>query len=103
MNSSAVLNISAQTTGTYAGVVFFGDRNLTGTIKINGNSSSHLTGALYFKGATLQYLGNFSGLNNCTYVVADKVDWSGNSTFNVDCTAYGMLPIPAAYAVKLAE
>lgn len=103
INSSAQLTLTPPTTGTYAGMLFFGDRNMTGTIKINGNSSSHLTGAIYFKGATVQYLGNYSGDNGCTYVVADKVDWSGNSSFNVDCTAYGMLPIPAAYTVKLSE
>jgi Flp pilus assembly protein TadG len=103
INSSSVMDMQAPTTGPYAGMLFFGDRSLTTAITINGNSTSHLTGSIYFKKAAVSYLGNYSGLNGCTYVVGDTVSWSGNSSFDVDCTAYGMLPIPAAYSVKLVE
>jgi hypothetical protein len=102
-NGGATEDFQAPMTGTYAGMLFFGDRSNTGTQKFNGNNTSHLTGAIYFKKAAIQYNGNYSGLNGCTYVVGDTVSWSGNSTFNVDCTTYGMLPIPAAYSVKLSE
>jgi Flp pilus assembly protein TadG len=102
-NGGANENFQAPTSGTYSGMLIMGDRTNTALQTFNGNNTSLLTGAIYFKKATIQYNGNYSGLNGCTYVVADKVDWSGNSTFNVDCTAYGMLPIPAAYTVKLWE
>lgn len=102
-NGGAQVNFTSPATGPYAGMLLFGDRTNTITQKFNGNASSHLTGNIYFKAGTVQYNGNFSGLNGCTQVVADKVDWTGNTSFNVDCTAYGMTPIPAAYAVKLSE
>ena len=36
-------------------------------------------------------------------VLAAANAYTGNTTVAVDCTAYGMLPIPAAYSVKLSE
>jgi Flp pilus assembly protein TadG len=102
-NGGATENFQAPTTGTYAGMLLMGDRTNTATQTFNGNNTSHLTGAVYFKKAAVKYNGNYSGLNGCLYVVGDTVDWSGNTTVNVDCTVYGMLPIPAAYSVKLAE
>ncbi|HET9161671.1 MAG TPA: hypothetical protein VFN88_13755, partial [Caulobacteraceae bacterium] len=102
-NGGATENFQAPTTGTYAGILFFGDRSNTSTQTFNGNNTSSLTGSIYFKKATIQYNGNYSGANGCLYVVGNKVQWSGNTSLNVDCTAYGMLPIPAAYSVKLSE
>jgi Flp pilus assembly protein TadG len=102
MNGNSTVALSAMTTGPYAGILMFGDRSLTGqTIKINGTSSSVMTGAIYFAGDTIDYQGNFSGANGCTQIVADQVVWTGNATFNVNCTTYGMSPIPAGVAVKL--
>lgn len=71
-NGSATLNLSAPTTGTYAGILFYGDRsqpNATNTI--NGNATSQLTGAIYFPSQEVRFLGNFSGLNGCSQVVAE--------------------------------
>jgi Flp pilus assembly protein TadG len=102
MNGNAAVNISAPTSGTYAGILFYGDRNSPGlTEKFNGTAGSQMTGAIYFPTDNVTYLGNFSGANGCTYIVADTVSYSGNTNFNVNCTNYGMAPIPAGAAVKL--
>ncbi|WP_292412374.1 hypothetical protein, partial [Mesorhizobium sp.] len=104
MNGNATVTLSAQTSGPYSGVLFYGDR--TGTAAqstFNGTANSLLTGAIYFPRQQVNYLGNFSGQNGCTQVVADTVQWSGNSTINQDCTAYGMGGIPAAPSVRLVE
>lgn len=104
MNGNSQTNLSAPTSGTYAGVLFFGDRNdLGGVNKVNGNNSSTLTGAVYFKSQQVSYLGNFSGSGGCVQVVADTIDWSGSSTVAADCTAYGMRTLPAYSLVKLSE
>jgi len=95
INGNSTLNLSAPTTGPYAGMLFFGDRSNTATQTFNGSNTSHLTGNLYFAGGTVAYAGNFAGTNGCTQIVADKVDWTGNSTFSADCSAYGMGTIPA--------
>ncbi|RWH68571.1 pilus assembly protein TadG-related protein [Mesorhizobium sp.] len=104
MNGNATVTLSAPTSGTYSGVLFYGDR--TGTAAqstFNGTATSLLTGAIYFPKQQVNYLGNFSGVNGCTQVVADTIQWSGNSTINQDCSSLGMKDIPAAQAVAVVE
>jgi hypothetical protein len=104
INGNATVTLSAPTSGTYSGVLFYGDR--TGTAAqstFNGTASSLLTGAIYFPRQQVNYLGNFSGKNGCTQVVADTIQWSGNSTINQDCSSLGMKDIPAAQSVAVVE
>ena len=104
MNGNAVVTLSAPTSGTYSGILFFGDRAATsGANTFNGDASSQLTGDLYFPTQSVSYLGNFSGANGCTHIIADTVTWSGSTTFGVDCSAAGMTPIPSRLAIKIVE
>nr|WP_257784388.1 pilus assembly protein TadG-related protein [Mesorhizobium loti] len=104
MNGNATVSLSAPTSGTYSGVLMYGDRTSTGgQDTFNGTATSLLTGALYFPKQQVNYLGNFSGKNGCTQVVADLIQWSGNSTINQDCTSLGMRDIPATQSVALVE
>ena len=108
-NGSAQVNLTAPANATSptgllnTGMLFVGDPSTTAKQIINGNSSSHLTGDIYFKKAEVDFLGNFSGLNGCMHIVADTVKWSGNSTVSADCTGYGMIEIPGIYTVRLSE
>jgi Flp pilus assembly protein TadG len=99
--SNGTVNLKAPTTGTYAGVLFFVDRAVTGQSKFNGTADSKLTGAIYSAGGAIQYNGNFSGLNGCTQVVGSTVEWTGNTTVSVDCSAYGMRTLPVLTVVRL--
>jgi hypothetical protein len=102
INGGSTITLSPATSGTYAGMLFFGDRNSPGVVQtFNGTASSQLTGVLYFPTQTATYLGNFSGANGCTQIVADEVDYSGNTAFGVNCAAWGMKPVPAVQTVKL--
>ncbi|WP_027146823.1 pilus assembly protein TadG-related protein [Mesorhizobium sp. WSM3626] len=104
MNGNATVTLSAPQSGTYSGMLFYGDR--TGTAAqstFNGTATSLLTGAIYFPKQQVNYLGNFSGNNGCTQVVADTIQWSGNSTINQDCSSLGMKDIPAAASVAIVE
>lgn len=104
-NGNATLKLSAPTSGTYAGMLFFGGRsNAANTaITLNGNAASVMTGAIYFPNQVVSYIGNFQGANGCTQLVARIVQWSGNSNLAADCSAHGMNPIPVGGVVKLAE
>lgn len=101
MNGNATVNLQAPTSGTYSGVLFFGDRASTGLNKFNGTAGSLLTGAIYFANQDIQYNGNFSGLNGCTQVVGSTIAWTGNTTVSVDCTAYGMRTLPVMTVVRM--
>ncbi|TIV72391.1 MAG: hypothetical protein E5V89_05690 [Mesorhizobium sp.] len=104
MNGNATVNLSAPTSGTYSGVLFYGDRTgTTAQSTFNGTADSLLTGAIYFPRQQVNYLGNFSGINGCTQVVADTIQWSGNSTINQDCTSLGMKNLPAAPSIAIVE
>jgi len=104
INGNSHISISAPQSGTYSGILFFGDRNATsGSATINGDDTSSLTGDMYFPSQPVSFLGNFSGKNGCMQIIADTVTWTGNSTVGVDCAAQGMTPIPSRQAVKITQ
>ncbi|WP_181165520.1 MULTISPECIES: pilus assembly protein TadG-related protein [unclassified Mesorhizobium] len=104
INGNASVQLSAPTSGTYSGVLFYGDRTgNSASSTFNGTADSLLTGAIYFPKQQVSYLGNFSGNSGCTQVVANTIQWSGNSTVNQDCTSLGLHDIPATQSVALVE
>jgi Flp pilus assembly protein TadG len=103
MNGNATVTLSAPTSGTYSGLLFFGDRTDTSNVTFNGTAASQMTGNLYFANQAVSYLGNFSGMNGCVRVVGRTVQWSGNTTVADNCTNYGMQEIPAQQLVALVE
>lgn len=105
MNGNAQVSLSAPTSGTYSGVLFFGDRDDAsgGSNKFNGTANSSLTGALYFASQPVEYLGDFSGVDGCTRVVARTVEWTGNAEIKQDCSHLGIPEIPALQLVKVVE
>ena len=103
-NGSAQINLTAPTTGTYAGILLYGDRSQGNAInKINGNNSSNLTGAIYFPTQQIQFLGNFSGNGGCTQVIADTIYYTGSGVFKTNCAGTGMATIQVPGSVKLVE
>jgi Flp pilus assembly protein TadG len=103
INGNATVNLSAPTTGTYSGILFYGDPSNTSSVsnKFNGTAGSKLTGALYFPTQDVSYLGNFSGTSGCMQIVAKTVQWTGNTTMSVNCSSYGMKNLPVSSVVKL--
>jgi Flp pilus assembly protein TadG len=86
IQGGAELKMSAPNTGTYDGILFYQDRRaeLSDTVvnKINGNSSSLMSGAFYFPNQQLQINGT-AGLNfNCAKFVSYVVEFAGNGSIN---------------------
>lgn len=103
-NGNATINLSAPTSGSYKGMLFWGDdANTSGTSKFNGTASSKFTGALYFPGQNVEFLGNFSGNNGCMRVVAKTIKFTGSSSMNTNCAAAGLDSIPVPGNVSLVE
>jgi hypothetical protein len=92
------VNLSATTSGSLAGMLFFQDRNApSGTQSFVGNSNTTLVGAVYFPKSQLNYTGNSSsGIQNIT-IVADTISWTGNASLKADPTQAG-----AAQQIKVA-
>jgi hypothetical protein len=71
----------------FAGMLFFQDRNITLTgIKINGGSSIVLNGSLYFPTSDVQYAGGSNTINTYTALIAQHINFVGNSYFKADNT-----------------
>jgi hypothetical protein len=103
-NGSAEIDLSAPTTGTYAGVLMYGDRDQGNADNIfNGTATSSLTGALYFPTQQVTYNGNFSGDNGCLRIVSRAIDLQGNASFGTDCAGTGLDVIEVPGAVRLLE
>lgn len=113
VNADAQINISAPTTGDFKGIAIYQDRRApegaSYVNKINGNSSSVVTGALYFPNQEVQYNGTGNTSASCTLFVAKNINFTGNSeTANVfkslksdECKAAGLPPVEGGRLVRL--
>jgi hypothetical protein len=104
INGGANINLVAPTTGPTAGIVLFGDRNMTvgTTFKLNGGSSEVFGGAIYIPRGSVTFSGGASSTNGCLQLVADTITFVGNANFSINCKGYGTKSIGSALA-KLTE
>ncbi|MBF0356878.1 MAG: hypothetical protein HQL43_16750 [Alphaproteobacteria bacterium] len=106
LNGSASVNLTAPSTGTYAGVLMYADRN--GPYQdnhVNGNSSAIYNGALYFPSSNLDFNGNSAtGSSACTQIIAKTVGMNGNVGISTTgCAAIGARDISLSGSVILSE
>jgi len=75
------VDLTAQTTGTYAGVLFYSDEDAgsDGDISVAGGADTAFTGAIYAPGSNVSYSGNSSQASSCIQIIADTVTLSGTS------------------------
>jgi Flp pilus assembly protein TadG len=103
-NGSAEIDLSAPTSGLYAGVLMYGDRTQGNADNIfNGAATSLMTGALYFPTQQVTHNGNFSGANGCLRIVSKAIDLRGDAGFSTDCAGTGLDVIEVPGAVRLVE
>lgn len=115
VNADAKINITAPDGDGdyYKGIAIYQDRRATDKVsdvnKINGNSESKITGALYFPRQELQYNGTGNTAGTCTLFVSRRIDFSGNSvtlnkfksTGSDECKAAGLPPVEGGRLVRL--
>ncbi|ANP47080.1 pilus assembly protein TadG-related protein [Candidatus Viadribacter manganicus] len=103
-NGNAEIDLTAMTTGVYAGVLMYGDRDQANAENVfNGTAASNFTGALYFPSQEVTHNGNFSGANGCLRIVARSIDLRGDAGFGTDCTGTGLDTIEVPGSVRLVE
>jgi hypothetical protein len=100
--NSPDINVSAPTSGTYQGMLFYQDPLDTNPPSLGGDNNSTFNGILYFPSVQLTFFGN-----NVSYatgiVVADAIALSGNPTVNL--SGASSLPggaLPPAFTVGTA-
>jgi hypothetical protein len=83
--ATSTVNLTAPTTGTYTGILFFEDRSAPASNdSYGGGSSAVYQGAIYAKNATITMYGNSSVSAAYTIVVADQIHMIGTSSFGDD-------------------
>ncbi len=87
------------------GMLFWAAVGNTQDMKINGNSDSSLSGAIYSPSGKIIWLGSGSEWG-CVQLVADQVEFSGNAATKISCpsgTPNGGTGIPTVTKVTLVE
>lgn len=81
INGGGAVNLSAPTSGSLAGVLFFQDRTVTGgaASNFNGGAVLTLTGAVYFPTTLVNYSGGAAAVY--TILIADQIGFSGGAEF----------------------
>ena len=106
-NGGADIQLRAPTNplDPYHGVLIFADRDDAGLSHVlNGNSSTSFTGALYFPTSNVSFSGtNDANPNACTLLVADTIEFTGNSFFASNCTSLGISAAETAQVVLIVE
>jgi hypothetical protein len=107
-NAQGLNNISAPTTGKYAGLAIFQDRRAAEqTITINGGSGSLINGAVYFPNAMLRLNGNGSSVSMCAKFIAKQLEFVGNGSVSISdpdsttCAGFGMGTAGVVSVVRL--
>lgn len=107
-NAQATNNITAPTTGTFAGIAVYQDRRASGnTDTINGGSGNVIQGAVYFPKDTLQINGTGTGVSLCAMWVANNITFLGTSSIAISspddsvCSGDGLPSSKAVHMVRL--
>jgi hypothetical protein len=112
ISGSAILELSAPTTGMFSGLVFYGascedaPTECGEVFKITGNSSTtSIKGAIYLPGSTIEFLGGTNASSSCLQIIADKVTFTGNSEIEMGaaCAGTGTKTVVIGEIVKLVE
>jgi hypothetical protein len=75
------LSLTAPTSGTYSGVLFFQARNDTHSLTVSGGGGTTVQGILYAPAAAVTLSGGSSGAVMSLDVVSDTLTVTGNGTF----------------------
>jgi hypothetical protein len=92
IGGGAIINLSAPTTGSTAGIALYGDRNMpVGTsYSFGGGSSQTIQGIAYFPKGAVSWAGNPTTTSStCMELIADTITLVGDSGFATNCSAFG--------------
>jgi hypothetical protein len=107
IKNNAYINITAPSTGPFAGLAFFGNRTGTPTVvqDFNNNAIFNILGAVYFPNQIVNFEnnGNTTPGHGCTQIIGRMVNLSNNVRLESNCDHTGVRPITTASAALLIE
>ena len=109
VNAGARLNLTAPTTGTYAGILMYQDRRAPTSTSasnqnhINGNSQSSFQGAFYFPNQQTTFNGTAGMSTACMQLVARRVVFVGTASISNTCPSGSGARSFAGRSVRLVE
>jgi Flp pilus assembly protein TadG len=91
IGAGANVNITAPSTGSYAGVAIYMDRRATvgRTVKWNGGADMKFNGAIYMPSAYFEYNGGADMAAQCIQLIARRLDFRGNGSITNSCPTGG--------------
>lgn len=96
INGGATMDLNAPTSGDWAGILFYQDRDAPSyqgskviTNTFTGGADMVLNGAVYFPSQAVQYTGNASVASDCLQIVGKQVIMTGNSQLANNCAGRG--------------
>lgn len=93
-DGGSTVQLSAQTTGSLAGMVIWVDHNAPlQNNTIAGGSGNIFTGVIYMPSEDPTYAGSSTSSNGCTQLVANQIKFSGSSSFGTNCAGTGVVTI----------
>lgn len=102
LGNSNIINVVAPTSGTFAGIAFYGPTAI-GTQVFSNNVNLNVQGVLYFPEGTVNFNNNgITTTSKCTQIVAKYINISNNAALNNDCVGTGVSTIGGG-ATKLVE
>ncbi len=98
IDSNSTVTLTPQTTGAYAGILFYADDANTNNHKFDSNAAAVIDGVFYFPNASLEFNSNstIGSGSNCTQFVANTIYLDSNTNINFaadleNCPQYSTL------------
>ena len=95
ITGGATINLTAPSSGTYKGILFFQDRNITSSANnaIGGGANETFTGSIYMPTGNLTFVGGSTTQALTTALIADSINISGDAYLQRDTTG-NLIGIP---------
>jgi hypothetical protein len=104
-NGNTSISLTAPTTGPYAGMAIFGDRQSEVNFDNSGNNAGRIVGAIYSPNnqSDIVYTGSSTayGTGQCTQVIGGKVTFTGNAQFSTNCSNSGTTAILSSQTIRI--
>jgi len=96
ISNSAIVNLTAPSTGNYAGIAIFSSRTATPTVnqEFANTTTAKIVGALYFPNQIVSFDNNVTITpSGCTQVIARIINFDNDAELDSNCAGTGIQPI----------